>query len=154
MAIDQGTMDKAAAEADAAAPPPTVTDLMPKGAGQVGGRPATPLNAASLRFLQAVSRALGEDIADEDCMMFALYCRVKGATKAGRAELWRRSRDPLAMWDDYHEWAFATGPDEFNAMMAEHLPEWVEVAEAQQIVNPGGELDGGPEGNATGSQSS
>ena len=151
--MDQQIIDKAAAEADRTAPVPGVTDLMPKGAASVGGRPATPVNAATMRFLQAISRALQEDIESDDCMMFSLYCRVHGVTRADRAALWRLARDPLAMWAAYQDWAFATSADDLTAMMAEHIPEWAEVAAAQQIIEGGG-ADGGPEGNVTGSQSS
>lgn len=90
---------------------------------------------------------------DDDCMMFSLYCRVQGVTREGRAALWRQARDPLAMWAAYQDWAFSISADDMAAMMVEHMPEWVEVAEAQQLVN-GGEPDGGPEGNVTGSQCS
>lgn len=150
--MDQQTIDRASAEADRTAPVPSITDLMPKGAATVGGRPATPVNAATMRFLQAISRAMQEDIESDDCVMFALYCRVHGATHQGRAALWRQARDPLGMWAAYQDWAFATSADELSDMMVEHMPEWAEVAAAQQIVEGG--ADGGTEGNATGSQSS
>lgn len=152
--MDQTLIDKAAAEADRTAPGVTVTDLVPSGAARVGGLKATPINAASLRFLQAIARALAEDVEGEDAYLFSLYCRVRGVDRAGRSELWRLARRPLDLWAAYQEWLFGMSADDLNAMLADHRQDWGEVADAQEVADSSSGSGGGPEGNATGSQRS
>lgn len=144
---------EALAEVDAApGAPVSITDTMPAGAAMVGGRKATPVNAATMRFLQAIAQ-VEPDIDPGDQAMFALYCRVKGVSKEGRRALWRLARAPLAMWDAFLQWMEDTGVDDLQAMMQEHFPEWLEVGEARKII-AGDDDDGGSEGNAIGSPSS
>ncbi len=150
--MDQNIIQQAADAADRAAPAPSLTDIMPRGAARLAGKPASPVNAASMRFLQAIQHALGDDLPDEDAAFFVLYCRVCGGTPEGRADLWRRGREPLKLWDAYLEWMCATGADEFAEMVTAHAPDWLEVSAAQQIIGTGD--GGGSEGNVTGSQSS
>lgn len=150
--MDQETIDRAAEAADRAAPAPSITDTMPVGAARVGATPATPINAATMRFLQAIQHALGEDLSEDEAGFFVLYCRIHGATREGRSDLWRRARSPLKLWEDFQGWMFATDSGEFAEMVKDHAPDFIEVAEAQEILGAGG--DGGPEGNAIGSQSS
>jgi hypothetical protein len=143
---------EALAEVDAApAAPVSVTDTMPTGAATVGGKPATPINAATMRFIQAVSQ-VEPDMDAGDQAMFALYCRVNGTTKEGRRALWRLARNPMAMWDRFLAWMDETSVDDLTAMMQEHYPDWLEVGEARKIIDS--DNDGGPEGNAIGSPSS
>jgi hypothetical protein len=144
---------EALAEVNAApGAPVSITDTMPAGAAVLGTRPATPVNAATMRFLQAIAQ-VEPDIDPGDQAMFALYCRVNGVTAEGRRTLWRLARAPLKMWDSFLAWMDATSIEELQAMMLEHFPDWLEVEDARKIIE-GDDMEGGAEGNGIGSLSS
>lgn len=137
-----------------AAPPVSVTDTMPAGAARLGTQAATPINAATMRFLQAIS-TVEPELEKEDQALFALYCRVQGASKDGRRKLWRLARAPATLWDDFLAWMEVLSVEELEGMMREHFPDWMEVDQARRLTSPDGEPEdaGGSEGNATGSPS-
>lgn len=149
MAGEDRTLAEAVAAADAAAPPPTVVDLMPRSADTLAGRKASPVNAASLRFLQAVESVEGA-LPPMEQGTFILFCRVRSGTPRARADLWRLARNPPKLWQAYIDWMEALPADEFNTLMEEHMKDWAEVGEASGIIDGG---DEGDEGNATGSPS-
>lgn len=146
--MDSDLLKRAEAEAEESAPAPSVADCTPNGGGELAGRKASPLSAVAFRFLQVAESVV--DFDETDKALFLAFCCLNG-TKANRIALWRLARKPDELVNAFISWLDETPMGVAMRLAGEVAAGIAELGEIADII--GGDEDGGPEKNGTGSRS-
>lgn len=112
------------------------------GTVEIAGAPMRLTAAMDYRIVNVVDDALDGSLDDWDASALMVYCALH-ATKKQVAELWKKARDPMKLYDKLQLWQAQMPADKLTQAIEELMEYNGDLDKEQDIEDDGGEQNSG-----------